>query len=202
MAVSTYPAAVGSQLVELPVVEIADDLAIALLITVDLGVAFCATAGAELAEGLAPLGVECVASIATMGIPIGLEVSRALGLDQYVVLHKTPKIHLAHAVEEPVRSITTDAEQRLLLDPARIPAVAGRRVALVDDVVSTGGSCGAALRLLRRVGAEPVAIAAIVTEGEAWREGLGDDAGLVRSLGELPLFRRGRDGTFAPTPVS
>lgn len=103
---------------------------------------------------------------------------------------------------EPVRSITTDAEQRLLLDPARIPALAGRRVALVDDVVSTGGSCGAALRLLRRVGAEPVAIATIVTEGEVWREGLGGDARLVISLGELPLFRRDADGVFVPSTVS
>lgn len=89
MRAVTFEAVVGTQRVELPVVELTDDLAIALLITVDLGVAFCARAGAELAELLAPFGVECVASIATMGIPIALEVSRALGLDQYVVLHKT-----------------------------------------------------------------------------------------------------------------
>ncbi len=202
MRTPTYEAVVGTQRVELPVVEIADDLAIALLITVDLGVAFCARVGAELAELLAPLRVECVASIATMGIPVALEVSRAMGLDQYVVLHKTQKIHLRDAIVEPVRSITTDAEQRLLLDPARIPALAGRRVALVDDVVSTGGSCGAALRLLRRVGAEPVAIATIVTEGDAWRQGLGGDARLVTSLGELPLFRRDAGGAFVPSSVS
>ena len=66
-----------------------------------------------------------------------------MGLDRYVVLHKTPKIHLADAISEPVRSITTDAEQRLLFDRARIGDVKGKRVAIVDDVISTGASTGA-----------------------------------------------------------
>ena len=189
MAAQTYLAQVGSQHVELPIVPLSDDLAIALLITVDLGVGFCAAAGRELAAQLDGLGVEVVASIATMGIPIAIEVARALGQDQYVILHKTPKIHLADAEGEPVRSITTATEQRLLLDRRRVPAVAGRRVAVVDDVVSTGASAAPALRLLRRVGAEPVAMAALVTEGEDWQVELADDRSLVRSLGELPLFR-------------
>ncbi len=51
-----------------------------------------------------------------MGIPIAIEVSRALGLDDYLILQKTPKIHLSDAVSEPVRSITTDATQLLLFD--------------------------------------------------------------------------------------
>ena len=59
-----------------------------------------------------------------MGIPIAIEVTRALGLDDYVILHKTPKIHLADDIAEPVRSITTAAPQRLLFDRARLEAVA------------------------------------------------------------------------------
>ena len=123
-----------------------------------------------------------------MGIPIAIEVTRRLGLDQYVIFHKTQKIHLADAVSEPVRSITTAASQRLLFDRERVPLVEGRRVAVIDDVVSTGASARAALRLLRSVGATPVAIGAIVTEGTDWRATLGPDALLVRALGELPLF--------------
>ena len=192
----TYRATVGSQQVNLPIVALDAELAIALLITVDLGVAFGETAGAELAEHLDGLGVEVVASIATMGIPVAIEVTRRLGLDQFVILHKTPKIHLHDGVAEPVRSITTAVDQRLLLDRRRVPVVQGRRVALVDDVVSTGASVAAALRLLRRVGAQPVAVGAIVTEGTEWVEALGDDAALVRSLGTLPLFRPLPDGSF------
>ena len=193
----TYRCAVGSQVVDLPIVALNDDTAIALLITVDLGIAFCDTAGRELAGLLRDLDIEVVASVATMGIPIAIDVTRHLGLDQYVILHKTPKIHLADAVAEPVRSITTATPQRLLFDRELIATVAGRRVALIDDVVSTGGSCAAALRLLRGVGAHPVAIGAIVTEGDAWRTTLGDDAALVTVLGELPLFRPVGNGTFA-----
>jgi adenine/guanine phosphoribosyltransferase-like PRPP-binding protein len=187
---------VGSQDIDLPLVRIAEDLSIALLITVDFGVAFAERAAQELAEQLRELDVDIVASVATMGIPLAIEVSRALGLDDYLIFQKTPKIHLADAITEPVRSITTDSSQKLLFDRARVPAAAGRRVALVDDVVSTGASIRAALRLLRTVGAEPVAIGVLLTEAAAWRNTLGVDADLVRSLGSIPLFRRNPDGTF------
>ena len=189
----TYAVKVGSQELEIPLVPIADDLTIALLISVDLGIGFAETAGRELAAELAPYDAEIVVSVATMGIPIAIEVTRALGLDDYVILHKTPKIHLADAIAEPVRSITTAAAQRLLFDRARLGAVVGRRVAVVDDVISTGGSTKAALSLMRRVGAEPVVVGTLVTEGGQWRSYLGEDAALVRSLGSIPLFRHGPD---------
>jgi adenine phosphoribosyltransferase len=124
-----------------------------------------------------------------MGIPLAVEVTRHLGLDQYAILHKTPKIHLADAVSEPVRSITTDVEQRLLFDRARVDDVRGKRVAMVDDVISTGASTGAALRLLRGVGADVVCIGTLVTEASLWRSALAHDATLVRALGSIPVFR-------------
>jgi adenine phosphoribosyltransferase len=185
----TFSVDIGSQHRDLPIVSLNDQLALALLITVDIGVAFMATAGEELAAVLAPYEVDIVATVATMGIPLAVEVTRHLGLDQYVVLHKTPKIHLADAISEPVRSITTDADQRLLFDRARVKDVQGRRVAIVDDVISTGASTGATLRLLRGVGAEVVAIGTIVTEAGLWRGALGEDATMVRSLGAIPVFR-------------
>ena len=69
----------------------------------------------------------------------------------------------------------------------------GKRVALVDDVVSTGASTGASLRLFRRVGANVVVIGTLVTEAGKWRGALGEDAALVRSLGAIPVFHP--DGT-------
>jgi adenine phosphoribosyltransferase len=129
-----------------------------------------------------------------MGIPLAIEASRALGLDDYVILHKTPKIHLGETWAEPVHSITTDKEQRLRMDPARVPAVRGRRVAVVDDVISTGASLLAALRLVRRMDADPVVIGTLMTEGGGWRDALGADADNVRALGAMPLFRPTADG--------
>jgi adenine phosphoribosyltransferase len=185
----TYSVEIGSQRVELPVVSLNDNLALALLITVDMGIAFMAKAGEELADVLAPYDVDVVATVATMGIPLAVEVTRHLGLDQYVTLHKTPKIHLSDAFSEPVRSITTDADQRLLFDRARLSDVEGKRVAIVDDVISTGASTGATLRLLRGIGANIVAIGTLVTEASLWRQALGEDSTMVRALGAIPVFR-------------
>jgi adenine phosphoribosyltransferase len=184
-----YSVDIGTQHVELPLVSLNEELTLALLITVDMGVEFMSTAGAELADILRPYDVDMVATVATMGIPVVVEVTRHLGLDQYVILHKTPKIHLADAISETVRSITTDVDQRLLFDRARIKDVDGKRVAIVDDVISTGASTGTALRLLRGVGADIVVIGTLVTEGSVWRTSLGEDAGLVRALGSIPVFR-------------
>jgi adenine phosphoribosyltransferase len=187
---------VGSQVIDLPVVEVAPDVSIALLICVDHGVEFAEVAGRELAERLTPFDVEIVASVATMGIPLAIEVSRSLGIDDYAILHKTPKIHLADAISEPVRSITTDREQRLLFDRARRHVIDGRRVAIVDDVISTGSSSRAALNLIRRIGGKPVAFGALLTEGGLWRSALGDDASMVQALGSIPLFRHQGDGSL------
>ncbi|HXZ63067.1 MAG TPA: phosphoribosyltransferase family protein [Acidimicrobiales bacterium] len=190
----TYETKVGSQDVELPLVALSDELTIALLICVDMGVAFAETAGRELAELMRPADPEIVVSVATMGIPLAIEASRALGLDDYVILHKTPKIHLGETWSEPVYSITTDKPQRLRMDPARVGAVRGRRVAVVDDVISTGASLSAALRLVRRMDAEPVVIGTLMTEGGGWRQALGEDAALVRALGAMPLFHPDGEG--------
>ena len=157
--------------------------------TIDHGVHFIDTAGRELAELLRDTQPDIVVSAATLGIPVALEVSRHLGLDDYLILQKSPKVHLRDALRESVTSITSDGGQVFLLDRARIDAVRGRRVVFVDDVVSTGSSTAAALRLLDRAGAEVVGIGALLTEGDGWREALGDRADLVRALGSIPLFR-------------
>lgn len=192
----TYSAMVGSQAVELPLVPLSDDLTIALLICVDHGVAFAEAAGRELADLMRPAAPDIVVSVATMGIPLAIEVTRALGLDDYVILHKTPKTHLGESLAEPVRSITTGVPQKLRMDPDRAEAVRGRRVVVVDDVISTGASTRAALALVRRVGGRPVATGALVTEGSGWRTALGDDADNVRVLGAMPVFRRTPGGAL------
>ncbi|CAN5726892.1 phosphoribosyltransferase [soil metagenome] len=193
---------IGSQALDLPIVPVAGEVAIALLMTIDRGVAFTATAGVDLAAALAPLGPEVVATAATLGIPVAIEVSRALGLDDYMVLQKTRKIHLGDALAEPLSSITTTGSQSLFLDRARMAAVAGKRVVLVDDVIATGGSIAACLRLLRAAGAEVVGIGCLLVEAGGWTEVLGDDAALVHALGEIPTFAPAADGTWTPARLT
>ena len=164
---------------------------------IDMGVGFGARVGAALAEAARPLAPDIIVGAATLGIPVAIEVSRALGLDNYVVLQKSPKIHLADALRETVTSVTSHGVQTLMLDRRAVPFLAGRRVFVVDDVVSTGSSLVAMLRLVRRAGAEVVGVGVILTEGHDWKTVLGEDAGLVRGLGHIPVFRIENDRAVA-----
>lgn len=191
----------GSQRVALPVVPVSPDLAIALLVVPDHGVRFLERAGRDLAAAIAPRRPQLVAGTATLGVPVAIELTRALGLDDYLVLQKTRKTTLADALTQPLRSITTAGQQSLMLDRVRAAGLAGTRVVLVDDVVSTGGSMLAALKLLREAGADVVAVGALLTEADAWHEALGEDAALVHALGSIPLFTR-EGSTWVPVPTA
>jgi adenine phosphoribosyltransferase len=172
----------------LPVHPLDDRTAIALLITFDHGVAFLQTAAAELAEAITDLRPDCIATAATLGIPVAIEVSRVLGLDDFVVLHKSAKLHLHDAITEPLQSITTEGHQFLRLDRARVPAVAGKRVVFIDDVISTGASAHAALQVLRTAGADIVGAGALMLEGHHGWHALSEFTSEIRALGRLPLF--------------
>ena len=116
------------------------------------------------------------------GIPLVQELSRLLGLPYYIVARKSVKPYMAKPLVDEVNSITTQKEQTLCLDGKDALAIQGKRVAIVDDVISTGESLSAIERLLEKAGAEIVAKAAILAEGEA--AGRGD----IIFLEELPLF--------------
>ncbi len=196
-----HPVSIGGQEIDLPIVPVTDDTAIALLVVFDQGAAFLERAAADLADLVADVRPEVVAGVATLGIPVAYATARALGVDDWLVLQKTRKIHLRDALAAPVRSITTDSDQELFLERARAEGLAGRRVVLVDDVVSTGASVLAAASLLRQAGADVVAIAALLAEGTRWTADLGADAALVRALGVVPEFHRGTDGEWVPDQV-
>lgn len=187
-----FAATAGTQEVDLPVVPLSDDVAIALFMTIDRGVRELAGLAAQLADSARAERPEIVVGPATLAIPLVTEATRSLGLDDFFVLQKTPKIHLSDAVAEEVVSTTTSGRQRLLADRRRVAAVEGRRVLLIDDVLSTGSSMAAAARLVERIGGEIVAIRTVFSEGSAWRDALGPLADRAHSLGELPLFRRGQ----------
>ena len=179
---------VAGEMIELPLIEAEGGRAIALLMVIDRGMRFVERAGRALAERFAPLKPDLIVGSATLGIPVAMEVTRALGIDQYVILQKSPKFHLADALVEEVRSVTSTEVQRLLLDREAIFRLQGKRVIVVDDVVATGSSMAAAMRLVRRAGAEIIAAGTILSEGQAWRRALGRDADLITCLGHIPQF--------------
>jgi adenine phosphoribosyltransferase len=191
----TYLARMGSQEIELPLVEFGPGVHGALLMTIDQPVSVIERASAELAALLADRGVETVVTAATLGIPVAAGVAKALGIDRYVVLQKSRKWHLRESPFVELTSITTMNAQRLTLDAARLGEIRGRRVAFVDDVISSGGSAAAAQGLLTDHGAEIVAVAALMTEGDEWRGRLGAHAALVQALGRLP------SGADLPSPA-
>ena len=195
----TYSVDIAGEFVTLPIVPINQQLAISLLMVIDMGVHFGERVGKALAAKLGPLKPDIVVGAATLGIPVVIEVSRALGLDQYVIAQKSPKIHLADALVQEVRSVTSAGKQRLMLDRRAVPLLAQRRVVVVDDVVATGSSLAATLTLVRSAGADIVGAGVILTEGYEWKKTLGADAGLVHGLGHIPQFAIA-DGKATPKP--
>ncbi len=191
--VSGYP-------VDLPIVAIKPDFAISLMMVIDLGVKFGEHVGRKLAAKFAPLKPDIIVGTATLGIPVAIEVSRALELDHYVILQKSPKIHLASALEQKISSITSKGEQRLLLDRAAIPLLKGKRVVVVDDVVASGSSLKGSLELVRKAGADVIGIGVVLTEARDWQETLGSDCDLIQSLAHIPQFSRTDDLAWEPIP--
>ena len=193
----TYTVDIAGEPVTLPIVPINPKLAISLLMVIDMGVRFGERIGKALAARLGPLKPDIVVGAATLGIPVVIEVSRALGLDDYVIAQKSPKIHLADALVQELESVTSAGKQRLMLDRRAVPLLAGRRVAIVDDVVATGSSLAATFALARAAGGQIVGAGVILTEGHDWKKKLGADAALVFGLGHIPQFALS-DGKATP----
>ena len=116
------------------------------------------------------------------GIPLVHEMARLAGNQKYMLARKAPKLYMTGVMEVPVRSITTAKEQKLYLDVADAELMKGKRVLLVDDVISTGESLRALEQLVTEAGAEICGRMAILAEGDAQnREDL-------IYLEKLPLF--------------
>lgn len=164
---------------QLPIIQISENLAIASFVI--LGDCEIVTKSAPLIEKQLPQ-VDYIITAEAKGIPLVHELCRLRGLPYYIVARKSVKPYMSHPLTDEVVSITTQKAQTLCLDGKDALAVKGRRVAIVDDVISTGESLSAIERLLEKAGAEIVAKAAILAEGEA--AGRGD----IIFLEELPLF--------------
>jgi adenine/guanine phosphoribosyltransferase-like PRPP-binding protein len=132
---------------------------------------------------------DIVVGLPTLGHLVGAGVARALGHANWVAPGTSRKLWYEDALSVPLASITSpDQGRRLWLDPRLVERLRGRRVLLVDDVVSTGASALAALDLLRAIGVTPVALAACMLQGDRWRRVIPESIP-VRGVFATPMFR-------------
>ena len=116
------------------------------------------------------------------GIPLICEMARMSGNERYVLARKSPKLYMKDVLTVEVRSITTDHKQTLCLDGGDAEYMKGKRVVIVDDVISTGESLRALEALVERAGGNIVGRMAILAEGDATQR---DDLSYHE---KLPLF--------------
>lgn len=145
--------------------------------------------------GDAPLTVACARELLRLapeydylitaeakGIPLAHEMARQHGDDFYVVARKHPKLYMTGVFESSVHSITTADDQKLFLDVADAERMRGKRILLVDDVISTGESLNAVETLVNKAGGTVVGRLAVLAEGDAQQRAD------IKYLEKLPLF--------------
>lgn len=166
----------------LPVVEVAPGLSIASFVMLG-DTALVEAVAEELSRRSELAAAEILVCPEAKAIPLTHALARRLGLD-YAVVRKSAKSYMRDPLVERVRSITIASEQTLVLDGTDAERLRGRKVCVVDDVVSTGASLRSVEKLLSRLPCEIVARAAALLE-----EGGHSGAGIVY-LERLPVFRR------------
>lgn len=114
-------------------------------------------------------------------IPLAYEMARQSG-KPYIVIRKGVKVYMGNPLEVSVRSITTQKEQKLYLGEDEVNLIRGKRVLIVDDVISTGESLIAVRKLVDAAGAIEAATCAVLAEGDA------KDRDDIIYLEPLPLF--------------
>ena len=121
------------------------------------------------------------------GIPLVYEMARQCGAQEYLLARKAPKLYMKNVIKTEVKSITTVRVQTLYLDQTDVDKMRGKRVLIVDDVISTGESLHALEVLVEKCGGILAGKMAILAEGDAVKR---EDIIYVQ---KLPLFDRNGD---------
>ena len=148
----------------LPICPVNDKLSIAAFVI--FGDPELTTAAAEALLAKAP-EYDYIITAEAKGIPLAHEMARLAGNQKYFLARKTPKLYMSGVLEVNVRSITTEKVQTLYLDAADAELMRGKRILLVDDVISTGESLYALEQLVKQAGGEICGRMAILAEGDA-----------------------------------
>jgi adenine/guanine phosphoribosyltransferase-like PRPP-binding protein len=154
------------------------------------------TAMAELARPLRP---DIVVGMPTLGMVLAASVGKKLGHEHYVPLSYSRKFWFEDELSIPVNSITTPVQPKIVyIDPRMLERLEGKRVLLVEDVISTGGTVAAELALMKKIGAHVVGVITAIRETRVWSAKLGsiDPAylAMVNSPIRCPLFRKSGEG--------
>ncbi|VYT70983.1 adenine phosphoribosyltransferase [Clostridium tertium] len=172
---------------ELPLIKIKEDLAIA---------SFVILGDTELVQVVSPAiaerlkDIDVIVTAEAKGIPLAYEISKLLGMKEFIVARKSIKSYMDSPITEEVNSITTQKQQFLCLDKVDAEKINGKKVAIIDDVISTGESLRSVERLVEKVGGIVKAKAAILAEGDASNR---DDIIFIK---RLPLFNVDKEGKF------
>ncbi len=164
---------------DLPLCELTDELYIGAFVIfgdVELTVA-SATALLEKAPAF-----DIMITAESKGIPLVYEMARQAGMKDYILARKAPKLYMKNIIKTEVKSITTARVQTLYLDQSDVDKMKGKRVLIVDDVISTGESLHALEVLVKEAGGIIAGKMAILAEGDAVER---DDILYVQ---KLPLF--------------
>lgn len=179
-----YEMTIASLRRRLPICKVNDDLSIAAFVIFGDAPLTVACAGELLARAPA---YDYLITAEAKGIPLAHEMARQRGDAHYFIARKHPKLYMTGVFEVTVNSITTAAEQKLYLDTADAALMRGKRILIVDDVISTGESLTAVEQLVEQAGGIVAGKMAILAEGEARTR---ED---IVYLEPLPLFNS--DGT-------
>lgn len=170
---------------ELSLFPVSDDLCIAAFILFG-DVEMTVAAAGELLE-LAP-EFDIILTAEAKSIPLAYEMAKQAGMNDYIIARKGVKVYMENVITTEVDSITTNHVQKLCLGQAEVDRIKGKRVLIVDDVISTGASLESMELLVKKAGGKVVGKMAVLAEGDAMER---ED---IIALKQLPLFNR--DGTI------
>ncbi|MEN6482486.1 MAG: phosphoribosyltransferase family protein [Anaerolineaceae bacterium] len=176
----TYSVEVAGVKRNLPLFEVKPGLKIAILNILG-DTEFVQTCAKALAEKFGKKDIDVFVTAESKSIPLAYALSVEMKIP-YVVLRKNYKPYMGDALQVETLSITTGSPQSLYLDEKDQFLIAGEKVILVDDVISTGSTLQGMRMLMNKANAKVIAEAAIFTEGERakWQD--------IISLGHLPVF--------------
>lgn len=169
---------------ELPFVKLSDGTAYASFVVIS-DTELIEKAGKELA--VFANGAEIILTIEAKGIALAYEISKQLHMKEFVVVRKSVKSYVKSFIQDAVHSITTEGNQDIFLDETDAEKLKGKKVAIVDDVISKGESLAAAERLVQKAGGEVCGRLAILAEGKA------AERTDITFLQKLPLFQKGKE---------
>lgn len=203
---SFYPATLADgRQIRLPIRPLSDGQhALASLIVNQASFAVLDALADDLAGHLSLLRPDVIVGLPTLGLTLASVVAQKLGHHRYVPLGTSRKFWYSDELSVPLSSITTpDQQKRLYVDPRMLPLLKDCRVALIDDVISSGASIRAGLSLLQSVGIEPVVVGAAMLQSDRWRKTLAGEGShwpeWVRGTFSTPMLVKGDDGLWHAT---